>query len=705
MVQQHEKISENKIAVTAAYAGGGAHAVQLKNNREYSVVQRKLAEGTTTTQLASFMPVQRKTNHTGLPDHLKSGIENLSGHSMDDVKVHYNSAKPAQLNAHAYAQGTDIHLASGQEKHLPHEAWHVVQQKQGRVKPTLQMKGKVNVNDDSGLEKEADVMGAKAVQLKNYGSQSSMQQSSSSGIQTVYQRVTIKLDGETYFPDTHATGKIVESDDLTLAQRTKASTDLQGNADLFARMQAGWTHLTQTVDPIIEPLLAAAEITDEAVKITARGLYLASQNAGVALSVLLDAQKEWQDFLSYSKIPMPDILSVHRSFGFEYEFATWQVQPPNKKPVDSHTEVGKSGPFSPLFNIPFILETDAQEELELVAPPLLAGGANGVINKAFISQVHALFVADLVAFRAANANVRAKDLPFNDHIGTGWTWNESGNLIKIAVTRNKWDNKPNKIGYQLNIALTPDEIAGQFKANAPGAEAEHETVYGSILNRFRINPIYAALTPERKTAIDPAILLLSKGISNSIAIPTLRLVASTRKPWVGVDLHSHVKDLHGIWVKDSVPNITVAALKGKNVAQNDLKSIITSEKDWISRHILTKIPKYKPSEKTKKEVPNPALDAMRAAHNILDTKAGETTSLKKEAEAEALACLTAVETRLTAHNEVAGNNTKTAFLAETFGTGNGVRKDTYANIPGSAGRTLHLAELRSNLSTDAFLAP
>jgi hypothetical protein len=42
----------------------------------------------------------------------------------------------------------------------------VVQQKQGRVKPTLQMKGKVNVNDDKGLEKEADVMGAKALQMK-----------------------------------------------------------------------------------------------------------------------------------------------------------------------------------------------------------------------------------------------------------------------------------------------------------------------------------------------------------------------------------------------------------------------------------------------------------------------------------------------------------------------------------------------------------
>ncbi|MEN2399204.1 DUF4157 domain-containing protein [Flavobacterium sp. MC2016-06] len=127
--------------------------------------------------------LQRKANHTGLPDNLKSGIENLSGHSMDDVKVHYNSDKPAQLNAHAYAQGTDIHIASGQEKHLPHEAWHVVQQKQGRVKPTLQMKGKVNINDDKGLENEADVMGAKALQLKPISSVYSKQKAQSSIIQ------------------------------------------------------------------------------------------------------------------------------------------------------------------------------------------------------------------------------------------------------------------------------------------------------------------------------------------------------------------------------------------------------------------------------------------------------------------------------------------------------------------------------------------
>jgi hypothetical protein len=119
-----------------------------------------------------FAPVQRKgpesdraprENKTGMADNLKSGIESLSGMSLDNVKVHYNSAQPAQLNALAYAQGSDIHVAPGQEQHLPHEAWHVVQQAQGRVKPTMQMKGGIPVNDDSGLEHEADVMGAKAL--------------------------------------------------------------------------------------------------------------------------------------------------------------------------------------------------------------------------------------------------------------------------------------------------------------------------------------------------------------------------------------------------------------------------------------------------------------------------------------------------------------------------------------------------------------
>lgn len=99
---------------------------------------------------------------TGLPDRLRAGIEALSGLSMDDVRVYRNSPEPPRLGALAYAQGSEIHLAPGQERHLPHEAWHVVQQKQGRVKPTVQLAGGKGGNDEAALETEANRMGAHA---------------------------------------------------------------------------------------------------------------------------------------------------------------------------------------------------------------------------------------------------------------------------------------------------------------------------------------------------------------------------------------------------------------------------------------------------------------------------------------------------------------------------------------------------------------
>ena len=129
-------------------ATDGDHAIQAKGDmvgqhHDSSMVQR--------------------SNQTGLPDNLKSGVESLSGIALDNVKVHYNSDQPALHSALAYAQGSDIHVAPGQEQHLPHEAWHVVQQAQGRVQSPVQKKEGIKVNDDSNLENEADVMGAKAL--------------------------------------------------------------------------------------------------------------------------------------------------------------------------------------------------------------------------------------------------------------------------------------------------------------------------------------------------------------------------------------------------------------------------------------------------------------------------------------------------------------------------------------------------------------
>jgi Domain of unknown function (DUF4157) len=160
----------NQGASTAQRAGAGKDKdkkVLSKKDKEKSKL-KKADPSKPQAPAAQRMPAQLEEapapDRTGLPDQLKSGVESLSGVSLDDVRVHYNSPKPAQLNALAYAQGTDIHVAPGQEKHLPHEAWHIVQQKQGRVQPTTQMKAGVPVNDDPKLEHEADVMGAKAAQ-------------------------------------------------------------------------------------------------------------------------------------------------------------------------------------------------------------------------------------------------------------------------------------------------------------------------------------------------------------------------------------------------------------------------------------------------------------------------------------------------------------------------------------------------------------
>jgi Domain of unknown function (DUF4157) len=105
---------------------------------------------------------------TGLPAPLQAGVEHLSGITMDDVRVHYHSSQPAKVDALAYTQGTDIHVGPGQEQHLAHEAWHVVQQKQGRVRPTLQFYG-ARINDDLVLEREAERMGARAATSESTG--------------------------------------------------------------------------------------------------------------------------------------------------------------------------------------------------------------------------------------------------------------------------------------------------------------------------------------------------------------------------------------------------------------------------------------------------------------------------------------------------------------------------------------------------------
>lgn len=122
----------------------------LQIDEDEESLQGKFQSIPTTKQ--ESMLQKKMSNNTGLPDNVKTGMENLSGYSIGDVKVYYNSPKPIQLQALAYVSRNTIHIASRQKKHLPHEICHVVQQRQELVQPPMQLQD-LNVNNDKVLER------------------------------------------------------------------------------------------------------------------------------------------------------------------------------------------------------------------------------------------------------------------------------------------------------------------------------------------------------------------------------------------------------------------------------------------------------------------------------------------------------------------------------------------------------------------------
>ena len=133
---------------------------QQEQDQQNAPLQSVNTQDSTATQQEG----NQKKNNTGIPDKLKAVIEHFSGFSLDEVKVHYNSEKPAEMGAHAYTEGFDVYIGPGQEKHLAHELWHVVQKMKGEVSETTKVNGK-GVNDQQSLEQEAETKGTMASKI------------------------------------------------------------------------------------------------------------------------------------------------------------------------------------------------------------------------------------------------------------------------------------------------------------------------------------------------------------------------------------------------------------------------------------------------------------------------------------------------------------------------------------------------------------
>lgn len=116
-------------------------------------------------QKAGKKPGQWQPNQTGIPTQMKLDVESRSGLSLDDMRVHYHSDKPAKIGALAYTQGNQVHIGPGQERHLLHELGHVVQQKTTNVVPTASVAG-YGINNDPKLEAQADRISQSSTEWK-----------------------------------------------------------------------------------------------------------------------------------------------------------------------------------------------------------------------------------------------------------------------------------------------------------------------------------------------------------------------------------------------------------------------------------------------------------------------------------------------------------------------------------------------------------
>lgn len=129
------------------------------NNQIDAPIQRK----------AAFAPSGGGNGKAEATGSAMGKMESFFQADFSNVNIHENSSSATKAGALAYAQGNDIHFAPGQfnpetssgQELLGHELTHIVQQRQGRVKPNAEVGG-MPVNNDRGLEKEADDMGRKA---------------------------------------------------------------------------------------------------------------------------------------------------------------------------------------------------------------------------------------------------------------------------------------------------------------------------------------------------------------------------------------------------------------------------------------------------------------------------------------------------------------------------------------------------------------
>ena len=143
-----------------------------------------------TKRASSVLLTEQRTSNEGaptkLPEDVKKKMEASFQADFSEVNIYPESQSAKDVGALAYTQGENVHFSPGQFKPdtnsgqelIGHEITHVVQQRQGRVQPTSEVAG-MPLNDNNGLESEADSLGKKAAQFSLPDNQKTVESTSS----------------------------------------------------------------------------------------------------------------------------------------------------------------------------------------------------------------------------------------------------------------------------------------------------------------------------------------------------------------------------------------------------------------------------------------------------------------------------------------------------------------------------------------------
>ena len=385
------------------------------------------------------------------------------------------------------------------------------------------------------------------------------------------------------------------------------------------------------------------------------------------------------------KAALQRIMDTHKTLGVEWEFAYYNNERAKLQP---HTVLASQsgGVLSSIAGGGFALETDSNNKLEMVFPPLLVTDEDSLT---VLSNMYDITRNAVAKKRPKNANEYDDLAEFKDELAKELgvkleqPHDKLGSLRFDPQGLNLSGNPDdlNKGGYgQINIALTNDELITYSRAlmvverRAADESSENQKDYHWVYDIY--DNLFKSLGVVENQSTRH---LLAMELAKIVAMPSI--IANNSGKEDLLQIHSNVKELFGVWVKDNAPNVILGSINPGD--KESLKAIL---QDAGFRRSLMAIINSGVVDKIKKVT---ASNEVAVKTDTFFREYGETME---------------VEVNQLLDNVVRGIDTGESFSnpagvefgKETFGNGLGMRKDTFVTIPSGERRKLHLAEVRSD---------